>query len=157
MTSEKPRRLPQFVKFMVGTSRRQPDVAPLRSDSTPDALTSVIEVALTPVVFFGIGFIADRHFQTLPLFSLVGVFFGAVGSILRLYYNLTAPGQKSIGDPSDPSASIYIRPNPEAQVHDDGSRSLLGGDLEISEDLRDLASRLDAQSIKADEPKDSDQ
>lgn len=157
MKSEKPRRLSRFVKFMVGTSRRQPDAATLRSDSTPDALTSVIEVALTPVVFFGIGFFADMQFHTLPIFSLVGVFFGALGSVLRLYYDLTALGPKAIGDPSDPSASIDFRPKPEVPVEDDGSRSLLGGDLEISKDLRELASRLDAQSTEAQEPKDSDQ
>ncbi len=164
MANENPRGISRFVKFMIGKDHLpKVEHADLdissgreRDNTNGEALTSVIEVVLTPVIFFGIGFLVDRHFHTVPVFSLVGVLFGAVGSTLKLYYSVIVQRDKPIGNVGRGSASIDIRSGAEPLTLDDSSRSLLSGNLEVSEELRSMASRLDAQSALPDEPDDCD-
>ena len=161
MPVEKTTRLARFARFLIGSkpSQNKPSqnkkstLVPNDSNhdplgSNPDMLTSSIELVFTPVLLFGVGFLVDHHFHTTPIFSLVGVLFGAVGSTLRLYYSLMDRRENSIGTLTGLSASIDSRLELGSRMDSNGSLLFLEGDTEIPEELRLLASVLDKQLEK---------
>ena len=161
MPVEKTTRLARFARFLIGSKPSQKTPSENKNStlvangsnhdplgSNPDMLTSSIELVFTPVLLFGIGFFVDRHFHTTPIFSLVGVLFGAVGSTLRLYYSLMDRRENSIGDLTGPSANMDSRSGLGSRLDSNGSLLFLEGDTEIPEELRLLASVLDKQLEK---------
>ena len=55
-----------------------------------DAWTRAIELALTPVVAAGIGWLADRAIGTMPLFTIVLFVFAVAGTFARMYVEYDA-------------------------------------------------------------------
>ena len=144
-----PSKMSRVMRFLIGTPRR-----PTHEDSgaaspgeagarAPDMMAAAIELVLTPIVFFGLGFLADRYFHTLPVFSVFGVLFGATGSVLKLYYSEAFGHRGQIGAGRRSSANIDSRPEGKASDQGYGPFGLLGGDLEVSDELRRLASHID--------------
>ncbi|MFZ8936088.1 MAG: AtpZ/AtpI family protein [Ilumatobacteraceae bacterium] len=54
--------------------------------SSNDSLGRGAEVAVSVGVFFGIGWVLDRAFQTRPIFMIVCSLFSILGSFARLWY-----------------------------------------------------------------------
>lgn len=74
-----------------------PTTPPSRLRSRPshtaglgDGFTKAFEVALTPAVFGGIGWVLDRVAGTSPVFVIGLALFGLVGTFLRLWYRYDA-------------------------------------------------------------------
>ena len=145
MSEPKPSLPARFARFLIGKPRPREVPAYQGPTGAPDAFANAIELVLTPVFFFALGFGVDHWLGTLPIFSLVGVFFGAAGSILKLYYSVMNPGGGVIGaDPSRP-ANIDSRSEPMPGDATQVSGGLLAADLEIPEELKRLAARLDGE------------
>ena len=51
-----------------------------------DAWTHAIELALTPVVAAGIGWLVDRLVGTMPLFTIVFLVLAVAGTFVKMYY-----------------------------------------------------------------------
>ena len=69
--------------------RAQADDAPARPSGagrSDDSLGRGMDVALTLLVFLGLGWLIDRWLGVFPLFSIVLVLFAAVGSFIRMKY-----------------------------------------------------------------------
>ena len=144
MSEPKPSLPARFARFLIGKPRQQGEVqAGEGPNGAPDAIAGAIELVLTPVVFFGLGFLVDHWLGTLPIFSLVGVFFGAAGSILKLYYSVMNPGAGVIGAHASRSTIIDSRSEPMPGDAEQVSGGLLAANLEIPEELKRLAARLD--------------
>lgn len=55
-----------------------------------DGLSLAFEIALTPAIFAGLGFLADRHFGLFPVFTLSLLLFAVVGNFVRLWIRYDA-------------------------------------------------------------------
>ncbi len=51
-----------------------------------DAWTRAMELALTPVVAGGLGYVVDRVIGTVPLFTLVFLVLAVVATFVKMYY-----------------------------------------------------------------------
>ncbi len=51
-----------------------------------DGFSKAFEIAFTPVIFCGIGYVVDRVAGTTPLFMIVLTVFAVVGMFVRLWY-----------------------------------------------------------------------
>lgn len=51
-----------------------------------DALSRALELALTPTIFGGLGWLIDRGVGTSPLFTLVMFLLAVVGMFARMWY-----------------------------------------------------------------------
>ncbi len=145
MSEPKPSLPARFARFLIGKPRKTEATSAQGPTGTPDAAASAIELVLTPIFFFGLGFLVDHWLGTLPIFSLVGVFFGAAGSILKLYYSVMNPHGGVIGADGTHTANIVSRSEPMPGDAKHASNGLLGADLEIPEELRRLAATLDGE------------
>lgn len=148
MSHSKNAKLNKFVRFMVGKDSK-PDPNSLNKAltpaSNPDIFTAAIELSITPILTFAIGFLIDRHFHTLPWFSLSGLGFGVLGSILRLYYGLTGGTSSEIGVGDESSASMNIR---SKNVVNSNAHSLMNIDLQVPDDVRESAIIVDGSGSK---------
>ncbi|MDA8117926.1 MAG: AtpZ/AtpI family protein [Actinomycetota bacterium] len=145
MSEAKPSLPARFARFLIGKPRRTEATSSQGPTGAPDAVANAIELVLTPVFLFGIGFLVDRWLGTLPIFSLVGVFFGAAGSILKLYYSVMNPSGGVIGADAARPANIVSRSEPMPGDAKQASSGLLAANLEIPEELRRLAATLDGE------------
>ena len=76
-------------------SARAPDAAPASSD---DTLGRGMDIALTLLLFLGLGWLLDRWLGVMPLFTIVLVVLAAVGSFIRLKYTYEASMQRLEAD-----------------------------------------------------------
>lgn len=77
-----------------------------------DALSRALELALTPTIFGGLGWLLDRWAGTSPLFTLVMFLLAVVAMFLRMYFGYdtrmraheaAAPWARSTGSSSVPA------------------------------------------------------
>ncbi len=120
------------------------------NSQNPDMVVWAIELSFTPLLTFGIGFLIDQHFHTLPWFALGGMIFGITGSILRVYYAMVGQNQAKIGLVDQTTGSIKRRSIPRSSKGVDGemssSHSLTSVDLSISDELKEAAAVVDGAS-----------
>lgn len=57
---------------------------------TDDAWSRAFELAVTPFVAFGVGYLMDRVLGTLPLFSIIWVVLAVVTTFVKLYLQYDA-------------------------------------------------------------------
>ncbi len=144
----------RFAKFLIQPSKARSKAEGGPHDSSRgDMVTSAIEIGITPVVTFLIGFGVDHLTHTLPVFSLIGLFFGVTGVVLRIYYGLTDNSGSGIGRRVGDSTNIDKRLNtrltPRSRSH-----SILNADLTVSDELADSANYLDGSEP---EPEDDEE
>ncbi len=144
----------RFAKFLIQPSKvRSKAEGGSHDSSRGDIVTSAIEIGITPVVTFLIGFGVDHLTHTLPVFSLIGLFFGVAGVVLRIYYGLTDNSGSGIGRRVGDSTNIDKRLNtrltPRSRSH-----SILNADLTVSDELADSANYLDGSEP---EPEDDEE
>jgi F0F1-type ATP synthase assembly protein I len=74
---------------------RQDDLPPGQAyrDAAP-YLTLGIQLAVTVVIFFLIGWWLDTHNNTAPMFQLVGVLVGSVGGMIKFLKSVTEMSKK---------------------------------------------------------------
>lgn len=156
LDNEEPKRksvVSRFAKFLI-----QPNVSGAdgrkdgRDSSRSDMVTSAIEIGITPVVTFFIGFGIDHVTHTVPVFSIVGLFFGVAGVVLRIYYGLTDNSGSGIVRRVGDSTNIDSRSNTRLTSRSK-SHSILSADLTVSDELANSANYLDGKDpeSKADE------
>ncbi len=156
MEIEEPKRksaVSRFAKFLIQPGKGSADGREDGRDSSrSDMVTSAIEIGITPVVTFLIGFGIDHVTHTLPVFSIIGLFFGVAGVVLRIYYGLTDNSGSGIGRRVGDSTNIDSRSNTRLTSRS-RSHSILSADLTVSDELADSANYLDGKESesKADE------
>ena len=89
-----------------------------------DTMARGFEIAITPVLVAGIGFLIDHFAGTLPVFTIAFALFGLAGVGVRSYYQYDArmrlheaEGPWAPRAPADPQAAPYgveVRPAPAA-------------------------------------------
>ncbi len=137
----------KFARFLIQPGRRSSDPRSGAIDnSRSDMVTSAIEIGITPVVTFLIGFGVDHIARTLPIFSIVGLFFGVVGVVLRIYYGLTDNSASGIGRRVGDSTNIDKRLNTRQSPR---GHSILSADLTVSDELAESANYLEGGEAKA--------
>lgn len=85
--------LPSYLR-----TRRAPERSLAAAPSSSDSLGRGMDVALTLLVFFGIGWAIDAWLGIFPLFTIGLVVFSAVGMFLRLKYTYDATMERLEAD-----------------------------------------------------------
>lgn len=135
-----------FVRILIGKSdnaSKESSSRDLGGAGNSDMFTWAIELSFTPVLTFGIGFLIDNYFHTLPWFAISGLLFGVFGSIVRMYYGLTKPESGEIGRGLQRSASIIRRSKNLSMVEPLGSHTLMDVDFSLSEEILRSAAIVD--------------
>ena len=148
MEIEEPQRkgvVSRFARFLIQPNKGGTrDGKGSQENSRSDMVTSAIEIGITPVVTFLIGFGVDHLTNTLPIFSLIGLFFGVAGVVLRIYYGLTDNSASGIGRRVGDSTNIDKRLNTRRTPRS-RSPSILSADLTVSDELADSANYLEGR------------
>ena len=74
----------------VHTRTNIPSIDQARAASLGDGFSRAFELAFTPVIFCGFGYVIDRTFSTLPVFMITLTVLAVVGMFYRLWYRYAA-------------------------------------------------------------------
>jgi len=126
-----------FIGFMIrGTKSKSPlndpNTSVSGSSQLGDGFVKAFEMVLTPIVFALVGVVLDYKFNTAPILTLVFLFFGVLGMVIKLWYVSFSPQSSSRFLQSGESSSRVIR---RSQIKPLEMGELLGGDLEVPSDL----------------------
>ncbi|MFZ9016411.1 MAG: hypothetical protein ACO23O_05405, partial [Ilumatobacteraceae bacterium] len=76
------------------TTRRAPERSLATSSAGSDSLGRGMDIALTLLVFLGLGWLVDSWLGVFPLVTVILVVFAAVGTFVRLRYTYEATMQR---------------------------------------------------------------
>lgn len=81
-----------------------------------DAMSRSFELAITPLLFGGLGWLLDRVFGTAPMFTIALAVFGVVGSVLKLWIGYDREMKRHEDEGIWNRPSLAVDPSPSAET-----------------------------------------